>query len=669
MADFFFFTDIDLLQNQLSTQAYGPAGTTSGIEKFRVSSMHSTTSSSNAYAVCDGIVCIQPDTTNSSLVNLILKPTQNSEINYSTIKYIIYKGILKSSLLDGAGNIAIDPTNNLTESIKRSWDAYIAESGETPSLASEKSLGIDLTGTITNYADTDPIDNLFYSTGSSFHFPSVNGGWVIGKFGTSSIGLMIITERIGYNPKLKLARNNETFIEVPQLPGTPTSAQTFEYWHKKEEILNFIDPCAFYGMFYPISLNAKTSTGSFIKHQKNEIYDNILKGVHHTLLTNGNFFRRNTIYLDIRNEHNQSFDYYKNYGTDIEISLDDAVSPSVTNYYQSTWPLYIIPNSQFPIGNTTNKNEICITLPIGDNPSPIAIILNGYLKRFNPFRKLKGRKRFIDLDVNGSFTEKFKLLVPNRDSLSDTTAICHQVLIIYNKRLNKEDVPQVSGGTKIETNYYFDNAFVPLEMKSPLNNSNGIDIKVYNDNTYVCQPETEREFLSFTGIAKNSLGVFYFLYATERRNKIVSFNKKYFSFTNENNDFSNYFTDLINKKFPQISFQKSFVTVGTDDIQLISNEISIENFTDKFSVQRPSELVLFFLEDSEINTVLNLINTSNFSNNYKVFLAFGNSETFYDKNNKPYISSDLLLKGFIENAGIINATDVNTNIKVYQYVS
>jgi hypothetical protein len=120
MADFFFFTDIDLLQSQPANKAYGPAGAVSGIEKFRVTSLHYSTGSPKAYAVCDGIVCVQQNTSNPLLVNLILKPNQNPDINFSTIKYIIYKGILKSSLVDGSGNIVVDTTNDLTESIKRS---------------------------------------------------------------------------------------------------------------------------------------------------------------------------------------------------------------------------------------------------------------------------------------------------------------------------------------------------------------------------------------------------------------------------------------------------------------------------------------------------------------------------------------------------------------------
>jgi hypothetical protein len=58
---------------------------------------------------------------------------------------------------------------------------------------------------------------------SNFHFPSVRGGWIIGKFAPAEFGITIITERIGYNPKIKLARETESFIEVPLLAAGATN--------------------------------------------------------------------------------------------------------------------------------------------------------------------------------------------------------------------------------------------------------------------------------------------------------------------------------------------------------------------------------------------------------------------------------------------------------------
>ena len=52
MASFYFFTDVDLLQTQNASQAFGPISNTS----FRTTSLHQSSSNANAYAVCDGQV-------------------------------------------------------------------------------------------------------------------------------------------------------------------------------------------------------------------------------------------------------------------------------------------------------------------------------------------------------------------------------------------------------------------------------------------------------------------------------------------------------------------------------------------------------------------------------------------------------------------------------------
>lgn len=168
MADFFFFTDVDLLNSQTADQAYGPAGTVSGKDRFRVTSVHTATGTPKAYAVCDGVVCIQQDSENANVVNLILKPNQQPSINCSRIKYIIYKGINKESLLDG-DNILVNIENDLTKSILSSWDAYILNSGEPTSIPSSKSLGYDLNGPVHFENEYSDLRNEKYNVTSVHH--------------------------------------------------------------------------------------------------------------------------------------------------------------------------------------------------------------------------------------------------------------------------------------------------------------------------------------------------------------------------------------------------------------------------------------------------------------------------------------------------------------------
>lgn len=673
MADFFFFTDIDLLQNQSTTQAYGPAGTVSGVEKFRVSSLHSAIGAPNAYAVCDGVVCVQQDSSNASLVNLILKPNQNPDMNFSTIKYIIYKGILKSSLFDGAGNVAVDSTNNLTESIKRSWDAYIAESGEASSLASENSLGIDLTGSVTNYADTDSIDNLFYLTAANFHFPSVNGGWVIGKFDATSFGLTIITERIGYDPKLKLVRNNENFVEVPVLSGSATNAQTFEYWHKKEEILNFIDPCAFYGMFYSERIMAKLSSNVFTKKDGNQIYDDILKGAQHTNLNAGNFFNRTLTYLDIRNDYNQSFNYYKNYGDDIQIAYDNSSPLTTISYYQSGWPILTIDNSIFPTGNTGTKNILRIALPLEvNNTKPLAYISQGY-KHFsmNTFRKLKGKKKFVDLQYISSnlFSNEIEIVVPNNSNAGDTSSISSNTLIRYFKQIDDEFNISIQVGNSINKIYPIDNIFLPFAMKIPFSSTSGVKFKVYNEEVLLSKSNGKGTYIANVGLAEDNYNYTFFAYAKDVKQRFGINVSKPISLATQKTTEQDHFLTYMNTKIFNKKLKIIKVNLSPNDIDVLdfSPDNIINLALEKITASNDDEILLLVIDKSTFNSFQSLLTSNNVLTNYKVFFGANKLDTLPDDNENPYTIFGLTLKGFVDNAGNMETIEIPTTINLYSH--
>src|ERR1041385_7838870 len=101
MSAFYFFTDIDLLNAQSSGDEFGKVFSDPD-NKFHLTSKHSSSSPSNAYAMCKGEVAVI-DIPNSSpqQVNLILKPSEQPKVNLPKIKYVIYRGILKSSFING----------------------------------------------------------------------------------------------------------------------------------------------------------------------------------------------------------------------------------------------------------------------------------------------------------------------------------------------------------------------------------------------------------------------------------------------------------------------------------------------------------------------------------------------------------------------------------------
>lgn len=63
MKRYYFFTDSTLLEEQTPDQAFGPAGTVNGFDQYRTTNLHSVSESKDipAFAVCDGLICVQPD--------------------------------------------------------------------------------------------------------------------------------------------------------------------------------------------------------------------------------------------------------------------------------------------------------------------------------------------------------------------------------------------------------------------------------------------------------------------------------------------------------------------------------------------------------------------------------------------------------------------------------
>ncbi len=255
MADFYFFTDAEKLADQTNNEAFGHTADTTinneSYENFRVASMHaSQIYNINAYAICDGRIFLQD--IGNNLVNLILKPrVQPTSVN-PNIKYYIYRGIRKNSLIS-SGNV-IQDSNNLTQDI---YENITRLNGDT----SENVFGINLSPSSTpvSYQDTDPIDKVYYHKSSvQFDLWEVKGGWNIGKFDNNGFGLEIIIDNLGYNPTLALARSNTAnnhVVSVKALPANANHQLRYIHQNEKEEVLNYLDPVAFYGNFRITSSN------------------------------------------------------------------------------------------------------------------------------------------------------------------------------------------------------------------------------------------------------------------------------------------------------------------------------------------------------------------------------------------------------------------------------
>jgi hypothetical protein len=666
MSKFYFFTDADILSPQQSSQAFAATAGTVSHDEFRVTSLHTATQNPSAYAVCDGIVFIQQSKTDSNLVNLILKPTQQPPFALSKVKFFIYRGIQKTSLISGTA-VAPASSNDLTASIWKSQAAKDKSSNTGPSTPPAEALGIDLS---TSLADTVAIDDVFYRVGVSSQLPVVNGGMSIGKFAGTGFGFEIMIESVGFEPLLGKVRNDMNLIQVAKLPGSPTQAQTFEHWHDKEEILNYVDPSAFFGMFYHSKLKMPNSGGGKEKVKGDELYDKLLKGNHPG--TSANFFNCNLVYLDIRNEFNFSFNYFKNYGTDINIAFDASTAVSTQNYYTSNWPLLTISNTDFPTNTSTSKNVIRISMPdgSGDNPLPTLYVSSGILDSTYP-REPKDKNKLIDLEVTSGFTDEVKLIIGNRKGLTTTTCISSYIKLKYFKRFDNSAPAPVSSGTVIRAGNYLDSLFAPFAMKIPFAGNEKIKSVVFDNEVFLdAQNEFGKQLIVSIGKSEDIHNVGLFAYAqiikptSESDIKTIGF-----SISAETNNVFDDFIDLVASKNNAKARESAFIvgTTSTAYLEVFNDSTTpIVNDFEKINSEN-----LFLINIDNIETPISewqsieSLRMTNYIVKYPVYMGFTNKISSIDDNGYFFFTFDMVLRGLEIVSNNIQFKEINTNIKIY----
>ncbi len=675
---FHFFTDFDLLSAQTASQAYGPAGNNGTDDEYRVTSLHQTNAQAKAYAVCDGIICAQVDANNSNLLNIILKPMQQPPLNFVPIKYYIYKGIEKSSLINGA---VIDYTSTLkvVQSIKESQDAFNISYdkannnpvGTTQTIASSNALGIQYTATAASpdtVLDTDSIDVLFYKE-SDYQLPLVRAGWSIGLFNTTLLGFEVILDSIYYEPILERARyfdgaGAKHTIKVPQLQSTPTQAETFEHWHDKEVILNFMDPAAFYGSMYGITIEATNSSSTKGKKSGNELYDDLLT----------TFYNRNRTYIDIRNERNHSIDYYNNYGRDIQIAFDDTSSLQTISYYRADWPILIVENNALPTSSTDESVNYFISLPIGDNEYPLTYIVQGYNDKYPNEIKSDAKYIKVEKDSNSNFSLKLPFAVSNYAQSGTTRQVASLVKFIYLRRKNPFYFGNYSEtGVQILNNWGLNNFFLLLENNPLWKTSSTTQCKTYNESIFIETSDLDNQiYMAQIGIALDKNGdVSLYSYPVDKyyssyfAKKILPqvLSKRYDNFdTFIEGLASDFQLDILTLDITDGGNSSEFVCF-TNNLKVLESNTSNQTL-DSISIND----ILIFKFSSANYTSLTTIAQNSFLPSKKVTIGFDIIGYLPDDTNATYVAKyEILLSGYTldTSTGVISITTINTGVFGY----
>ncbi len=510
MADkFYFFTDIDLIAAQTASETFGPV---SGFEnsKYRLLSIHSASSTPSAYAICDGVVFVQDDSANPNLVNLVLKPFRQPILGIPAIKYFIYKGIDKGSLIATGGNeIATAGNNDLTQNI---WNAQNARNesidvsngdpvGTTTDTPPAAALGVNYSAMASSpydAADVDEISKVFFNAVAEYQLPKVEGGNHIGDFNSTSFGLQIIFDTRINHTTFSHVRQFDDIHEVVELTGGESQAEVFSHWHIKERILHYLDPSAFFGNFYTTGLFAKSSTDvDFSKFTGDDIYTNVLTS----------FYNKNRVYYDIRGELNNALNYQQNIGDTLLVAFDDTSVLNPIDYYRSNWPILMM-DSDFPSGNISGSNTIRFRLPKGniDNGLLIATAASS-VESFPNY--LNGKKRFIELKYLSSEPYNINELafkIPNVIGTTTTPVASYAHFKYVRKNRDTGSIAPTNQQRVIANQY--DHVFLPFNMNLNWNVLTGATlIEVFKEEFYIERSAINREsFIANTGMGINSDG-------------------------------------------------------------------------------------------------------------------------------------------------------------------
>ncbi|MCK6640910.1 MAG: hypothetical protein L6Q81_12585 [Bacteroidia bacterium] len=652
---FHFFTDIDLIASQQSNQSFGPAGTTTiasvVYDQYRLTSMHSASADLNAYAICSGIVFVQQDLGNSSLVNLILLPNESPNFDFPKIRFFIYKGILKSSLINGT-DIAATGTNDLTTSIWDSQNARNASAGTSDNPPAE-SLGIDLSSSALN---TDFIEDIFYRDGVNYQFPNVVAGWSIGTFDNTQFGLEIVLENGAYDPVLLVARTMENYVKVPALTGSETQPEEFEHWHDKEVVLNYVDPCAFFGMFYHDRLLVHDSLAQVEEKTGDDLYDDVLI----------KFFNKNVIYLDVRNEYGFSYNYFKNYGASLNLATANNTIGSV-DYYSSLWPILTLTTGDFPSGNNDAQNIVRIAMPDanGENMLPALFVSSGFLSEMYPERPLE-RQKLLHLTVSSGFTEEVSFSVPNPPGLNTTAPVGGYTRVKYLKRFDHTQNPPVSSGTVIRAASPLDHIFTINGMRVVFSSNNVIRSIVY-DSEHYCdfQQEFGKEFILRTGLAEDNLNATYFAYpevVIAEEGIPVSSPLALSGFVHQGSDI---FLNTVITKYQKSLVKKEYI-LNPSNVEFLDIVTPIEapQLTG-FDQPNFDELLSLALDKATEFATFQSIVATNFIAKYPVFIGIANETSGIDEDGYAFSSFDIVLRGYEITSNILQVKEVNTNTKIY----
>ncbi len=667
MADFYFFTDVDAFM-QVEGYQFGPISSSQYRYGNYFEKKETAITEPRVFAICEGMVYARPNASDpTNLIDLIHKPSIQPKAIIEgfeqDIKYFIYKGVLKNSLIDGL-KIAPKENNELTSKI---WDTQKRLDSAQEILETEPNANILKYNQ--NYLITDNIDILFYDFSSNFMMNQVEGGEFIGKFNPERFGLVIVLDDIGSKQDFSIFNDLESII-------TLTDKDNYDKKMLREEVLNYMDAAVFFGGFFAPQ-KGEDYENKKLAYRKSTDLENVFSfasGINiYTEILNP-FLNKNRVYIDIRNQLGKSFNFFEEYTTpefELELSNDSTVKSSlIPDYFnQDGWPIIIIDaiktdgtSRYLLLSPNVDTISLDLRFPYNNeiNKSPLIYLVNGfyynkndnlvYQIHINRFKKLKQK-------VSDIQTDSISLAVPRaiNEALSIPIASYIKLKHTNDDSLREENSPS-------QPNKFHNLFNVSLvQNKNQYFASNMSELHVFNDGPFVQyskRPPSLNDFASKIGYGLDSEYTFLFSFLNHRNSIYDNQNKI---------DLANAFDDKRNAISLVRSIEANFANREFDSFLEIDNL----KFTDGTTTQYlnfedrkfkggawpgkdpvPKNLNNEFIGVVLRNSTLSqAIIDSGLDRDRDIFLGFVEVDKLMDFNGKLYSKYRLTLMGYEKDSG------------------
>lgn len=708
MSDFYFFTDPGVLDAQAATQAYGPVPGNE-FTQYRLTSMHSASGTAPAYAVCDGFLLVQEQA--SGLLNLILIPNAQPDNRMPAVRFFIYRGVEKTSLIDNAF-IADRNLNDVTGLLWDihdeilSWAIEVEGTGEVYDTGSEYGDGpsADILGTeFQTFPGTQNLSEILFRIGSAYQAPIVKAGWHIGDFvgnpqtGASGFGFEVVFANDEGTPTFDDARADENILTVADFSTGPTEADEFAHWTAKEEILNYIDPAAYFGSFWAYGLKIAGDTEP-----------ETLKGIElfGTVITN--FYNKNILYLDIRNDVGGSFNYFRNFSNTVRLwfGLDQAYQQDFD--YYANWPILAVDmNSvpfQGPAQDWSNQYSTRIELGLDDGSIAEGLIFHSRaITAYSPadneddyflgyLLDAAGGDQFEYISQDTGYEAALPLFVPfansypiNTDPSTGETggsspptgvggaSVCTYFRILYlRKRYTYGPVrKQPDNNNELFGQNFLDNLFMPVNLDVPL--PGFAETEEVETRSYVSEREIFVDMVPFRdiayigrqGIAIDEENVTLFCFPTVKFDPDwKGFNISPTQVGRESDEADYLYSVSLLEKNLEVA-KREFTSDEFAVVPYVSLERKL-GFRHALNAVNPDEWVSITISKAQFQSLQTLAAGANFAPWSQVYLGVEYLKRGYTNNQKAKLEAKLLLRGLeVKNDQSVGMLEVSTNVIIY----